>query len=609
MSNAHTDRPPPPQPLLLWPGVLAVVLQWALWLGLPNVVSEPVALIVGLLGGLFGGVAVVVWWAFLSRATRAERWGAVVLMVGALAVTSRVVHESIGTAGMGVMFFAYAIPVLSLAFVAGAAASRGFAVGLRRVSLTTAILAACGGWTLLRSNGMTGDARLDFAWRWEETAEERLLAETRNAPLLRATATSETPRSVPVAIVAEEPLLAPTNDEPDAPAPISAAGETRAVWPGFRGPSRDGIIAGVRIETDWSASPPLELWRRPVGPGVSSFAVGGDLLYTQEQRGDDEIVASYDLRTGAPVWRHSDVTRFWDSHAGAGPRATPTLSGGHLYTFGGTGILNALDAGTGAVMWSRDAASDVEAALPGWGFASSPLVVDDVVIVAVAGRLVGYDRATGTPRWFGPDGGDGYSSPHLATIDGVVQVLLISAVGARSVAPSDGTLLWEHAWPTDTRIVQPAFTEDGDVLVGAATTGLRRIVIAHDAAGWTTEERWTSNRLKPYFSDFVVYHGYAYGFDGSILAGIRLDNGQRAWKGGRYGSGQLLLLPDQDMLLVLSEEGDLALVRATPDGFMEVARFTAIDGKSWNHPVLVGDVLLIRNSEEMAAFRLPPEGE
>ena len=127
------------------------------------------------------------------------------------------------------------------------------------------------------------------------------------------------------------------------------------------------------------------------------------------------------------------------------------------------------------------------------------------------------------------------------------------------------------------------------------------------AAEWKTEERWTSRGLKPYFNDYVVHNGHAFGFDGSILAAIDLSDGTRKWKGGRYGQGQLILLADQDLLLVLSEEGDLALVSATADKFTEVARMPApvLNGKTWNHPVIVGDVLLVRNGEEMAAFRLP----
>jgi hypothetical protein len=392
-----------------------------------------------------------------------------------------------------------------------------------------------------------------------------------------------------------------------------------AEWPGFRGPRRDDVIRGVRIETDWSKSPPVELWRRPIGPGWSSFAVRGDRLYTQEQRGDDEIVACYKVFTGEPVWRHRDAVRFWESNGGAGPRATPTVSGGRVYTFGATGILNALDAGTGAVVWSRNTASDTDSKVPTWGFASSPLVVGDGVIVAASGTLAAYDVTTGKLRWVGPHHGGSYSSPQLATIDGVAQVLLLSPPGAISVAPVDGALLWEHSWDGGA-IVQPALTADGDVLISAISmtggVGMRRLAVSHKpldsgrekSAGWTVEERWTSSGLKPYFNDFVVHKGHAFGFDGSILACIDLADGRRKWKGGRYGNGQLVLLPDQDVLLVLSEEGELALVGATPDQFRELARFPALEGKTWNHPVLVGDILLVRNGEEMAAFRLSLAG-
>ncbi len=443
--------------------------------------------------------------------------------------------------------------------------------------MVATIMLACGVWTLVRTDGFTGDFDNDFEWRWAETAEERLLAQA--------------------------------DDKPTVLPSVPAAVETGADWPGFRGRDRAGIIHGVQIDTNWSASPPVELWRQPIGPGWSSFAVRGDFLYTQEQRGDDEVVACYSVTTGEPVWRHRDAARFWESNAGAGPRGTPTLSDGRVYTFGATGILNVLDADDGAVVWSRNAASDTDAKVPDWGFASSPLVVDDVVIVAVEGALVAYDLATGDPRWFGPNGGDSYSSPHLLTIDRVAQILLMSRAGATSVAPTDGTLLWEHPWPGGTRIVQPALTADGDILISRGEkSGMRRIAVAHESGGWTIEGRWTSARLKPYFSDFVVHDGHAFGFDGSILACIDVEDGKLKWKGGRYGSGQLVLLADQDLLLVLSERGELALVAAVPGQFTELARFPAIEGKTWNHPVLVGDILLARNGQEMVAFRLSLAG-
>ena len=246
--------------------------------------------------------------------------------------------------------------------------------------------------------------------------------------------------------------------------------------------------------------------------------------------------------------------------------------------------------------------------LPIWGFSGSPLVVGGLVVVAASGRLAAYDLATGDLRWRGPVGGEGYSSPQLVTIDGVPQVLLLSGAGAIAVTPADGTLLWEHPWK-GYPIVQPAVTADGDVLISVtAQSGLRRLAVAPGPGGWTVEERWTSHGLKPYFNDFVVHRGHAYGFDGGILASIDLADGKRDWKGGRYGYGQLVLLPDQDLLLVLSEQGELALVAATPDRFTELARHPAIEGKTWNHPVLAGDLLLVRNGQEMVAFRLPLAG-
>lgn len=614
MTTAPTDDPKVQRPLRMWPGVVAVALQWLVRFALPVVVPDAMA--IGVIGGLLGGLAVVVWWAFFSRAPRLERWGGLGLMLAALVVTPRILHPSIATGMMGMMFVVYATPVLCLAFVVWAVASRRLSDAARCASMVATVLLACGAFALVRTGGITADADSDFHWRWAKTPEERLLARAAEEPAppsAPATAPHEEPAAAEAAAPAPQPTAETPAKQPPAPADESAgptpAAKAVADWPGFRGPDRDGVSRGVRIATDWSTSPPVELWRRPIGPGWSSFAVRGDRLYTQEQRGEDEVVACYDVTTGKPVWKHDDAARFWESNAGAGPRATPTLSNGRVYTCGGTGIVNALDATDGKVVWTRNAAADTGVKVPTWGFAGSPLVLGDAVVVATAGRLVAYDLRTGALRWLGPTGGSGYSSPHVATIGGVQQILLLGGAGAISVAPADGALLWRYAWESD-GIVQPALTAGGDVLIGSgsggADVGVRRIAVAHGPAGWTAQERWTSAGLKPYFNDFVVHEGHAFGFDGSILACIDLEDGKRRWKGGRYGHGQLILLPEQDLLLVLSEQGELALVAAAPDQFTELARFPAIEGKTWNHPVLIGDVLLARNDQEMVAFRLSP---
>jgi outer membrane protein assembly factor BamB len=600
--------PAPRKPLRLWPGVVAVVLLALARFGLKAVIPGFKGFSLGMMWSFGAAAAVVLWWAFLSRAPWLERLGAIVLMAVGLAGAWHLRHESMGP----LWLVGYAVPGLCLALVAGAAASRRLPDGPRRATMAATLLLACGVWTLVRTEGISGDHALEFGWRWAKSPEERLLAQVGREPTARPSApAAEAPKepaplpSAPAdAETSKKRVVTEAREKPAALPAASAEAMPAGSWPGFRGSGRDGIVRGVRIETDWAASPPAELWRRPIGPGWSSFAAHGNLIYTQEQRGDDEVVACYDATTGTQVWTHRDAARFFESNAGAGPRGTPTVGDGRVYTFGATGILNALDASSGAVEWSRNPAADTGAKIPVWGFASSPLLVDDVVIVAVAGQLAAYDLATGKPRWTGPAGGGSYSSPQLVTIDGVAQVLLMSGAGVTSVAPADGQPLWQHPWQ-GFPIVQPAVTADGDVLVTpSGDSGTRRIGVTHGPGGWKVEERWTSNRLKPYFNDFVVHEGHAFGFDGRILACIDLENGERKWKGGRYGNGQLVLLPDQDLLLVLSEEGELALVGATPDQFRELARFPAIEGKTWNHPALVGDVLLARNGQEMAAFRL-----
>lgn len=572
----------PQKPLRVWPGVVIVVLMLLFRFVVPRL--RPDLVMYSVLSGVAGAVLVLLWWLLFSRARWFERVGAILLMAAGILVTKRFLDVSISTGAMGMLYYICAVPLLALAFAVWAVATRRLSDGVRRATMVATILLACGFWTLVRTNGFNADAVSDFAWRWTPTAEEKLVA----------IAPPTVP--VPVEVVKVSSAPVPVVEK----ALVTAGGD----WPGFRGPHRDGKVLGVKIDTDWARSKPMEMWRRPIGPGWSSFAVHGNVLYTQEQRGGDEVVACYNLSTGVPVWIHRDAARFWESNAGPGPRGTPTYSNGRVYTFGATGIVNALDARSGAVVWSRNASKDTGAKTPEWGFASSPVVIADSVLVAASGRLARYDVATGEPRWIGPEGGVSYSSPVVTTIDGVEQVVLLDTKGATSVALADGAVLWRYPW-AGYPIVQPALTAEGDILIAVSdSSGTRRLAVEHGVDGWKVEERWTSAALKPYFNDFVVDKGHAFGFDGGILTCIDLNDGKRVWKGGHYGHGQVVLLADQDLLLVVSEEGELALVSAGTDGFKEMARFPAVEGKTWNHPVVVGDVLLVRNGVEMAAFRL-----
>jgi outer membrane protein assembly factor BamB len=560
--------------LRLWPGVSLAITLLLLSYVIPKFI--PNAEIVGIFGGLILGLGIIIWWAFFSRAPKVERWLGIVLMIITLFIVSQFNHVSVATGGQGTMYFIFGIPLLTILFVIWAVITRNLPDKMRRISMVLTIILACGWWLLIRTDGITGDFTPDLQWRWSKTAEEELL------------------------VTREDVKVDPANLD----IRISSIPE----WPGFRGPGRDGIIRGIQIETDWKSNGPEEIWRKQIGPGCSSFAVNGDLLFTQEQRGEEEIVSCYYIKTGDLIWLHADEARFWDSHAGAGPRSTPTLHKGRIYTLGATGILNALDAMNGKLIWSRNAISDTNVEHSGWGYSSSPLVVNDLVIVAAVGKLIAYDIETGESRWMGPDGGDSYSSPHLLTIDGTQQVVLMSAKGATSLNPMDGKVLWTYDLPVSSRIVQPAVMHDGEILISIGDVkGLCRINVSQSSGVWSVKERWTSSQLKPNFNDFVVHKGHAYGFNGPLLVCVNLDHGERMWRGGRYG-GQLILLADQDLLLILSEKGDLAMVQANPEKFNEMSRIKAIEGKTWNHPVLVGNILVLRNTQEMVAYQLSGVG-
>lgn len=554
----------------LKPLIVMVVIQWIIRFVLPVFIPDAIA--VGLFGSILLGLGVLIWWSFFSRIPRFERWGAVILMVVCLTCTSQLLHESIRTANMGMMFIIYSVPVMCLALVFWAIISRQWSVKIRLITMLITIIVASGFWTMMRTNGMTSNLHHDFEWRWAKTNEEKFIIRTAN-----------------------EKMSSPDNTE------------SGFEWPGFRGASRDGILHGVRIVTDWKKSPPVELWRREIGPACSSFAISHGLLYSQEQRGDNEVVVCYNLSTGKPVWVHSDKARFWDSHAGAGPRSTPTIFKDRVYTLGATGILNVLNAKDGTVVWSRNAAKDTEVKIPGWGYTSSPLVLDSVVAVAIAGKILVYDSFTGNIKWSGADGGESYSSPHLMTIDGVQQIVFMNKSGITGFAPADGRELWKLA-RSGCPIDQPAQISGGDILISDPSDmggkDMKRLTVTKGSNSWTVKEIWTSAAMRPYFNDFVVNKGFVYGFDGLSLACMNVENGKRQWRGGRDG-GQMILIADQDLMLVLSEKGDLILVSASPDKLTELARMSAIKGKTWSHPAISGNIVVVRNTSEMVAYRLP----
>jgi outer membrane protein assembly factor BamB len=519
------------------------------------------------------------WWLAGSRLRLADR-----LLVFSAVVAAGLATVFLSDRSVRGLFLVPGIPLVLTCWTFALLVARNRQPLTRRLVLVVVPCLTWGLFTLLRSEGLAGDGQPVLRWRWQPTAEQIYLAHLQQE---------------------EDAAAAPPSRQPLTFRPGD--------WPGFRGADRDSNRRGVRIATDWYSSPPRLLWRRPIGPAWSSVAVVGDRLFTQEQVGDFEAVVSLDTVTGRTVWSHQDAARHQDGQAGAGPRATPTFSGGELFALGATGMLNCLDAATGERHWSRDIAADAGAKVPIWGFASSPLVIGDLVIVFAGGEsentLWAYRADSGKPAWSAPAGRISYSSPQRAMIAGVEQVLFVSERGLTAYGPSSGDVLWEQRTPPGNpgipRSVQPHFIGSNQVLFDAGPeAGTTLVEVTRKNGVWTPVERWLSRHLKPSFNDFVVHGNALYGFDGRVFTCIDLETGQQRWKKGRYGSGQVLLLGDQPLLLVLADSGKVALVAADPDQPHELARFQAIEGKTWNHPVIAHGRLYVRNAEEIACYEL-----
>ena len=397
------------------------------------------------------------------------------------------------------------------------------------------------------------------------------------------------------------------------PAPPPPAADAEPYWTDFRGPNRDGRYTQSAIRTDWPLNGLTPVWRQPVGGGYASFTVASGRAFTIEQRRDQEVVTAYDVATGRELWNRSwDAAHFKETLGGPGPRATPTWHDGRVYALGATGFLWSLDADSGDVIWQRDILEDSRATNLEWAMSSSPLIVDDLVVVQPGGgggwSVVAYDKHTGDVVWHTLDDVQSYTSPMDVTLAGERQVLAVTAERVVGLSVDDGRLLWEHPWSPSTvpNIAQPILLSDHEIFLSASYGyGAALIELTSRNGEVDVETIWSNNRMKNRFSSSVLHDGYIYGLDESILACVDASTGELQWKGGRYGYGQLLLAGSH--LIVLTEDGELVLVRATPDGHEEIASSEALDGKTWNVPALADGQLLVRNAREMAAFDLTPE--
>ena len=480
----------------------------------------------------------------------------------------------------------------------------GHAPTVKRAVLGGLLGAVALGAAVLRIERVSGDLVPEFAFRWSPS-RDRLLPQHRSQP----------------------PAL---QGEAVAAAPWQA---TAGDFPRFLGPTGSCGVDAPTLDPDWLARPPRQLWRRPIGAGWSGFASCGDHAVTLEQRGDDEIVSCCSVTTGVPEWAVAVKGRHETVLGGVGPRSTPTIVDGVVYSHGATGWLHAIDGATGRVLWKKDLLDELgidpvaHAAMVAWGRAGSPLVTSDLVIVPAGGprtrrsaqdpeflSLVAFDRATGARRWIAGDEQISFVSPELVTFGGREMIVSVNEAHVAGYDPADGHEIWEHPWlghsNSDASCSQAVPVGDRRLFlskgygIGAAVFEIEK----SDAEPWTLREVWrNSGLLKTKFTNVAIHEGHAYGLSDGILECVRLDDGSRRWKAGRYGQGQVLRVGP--LLLVQAESGEVVLVDASPEKHVVRGRLAAIDGQTWNNLCLSGSRLLVRNAEEAACYELPVIGE
>ncbi len=453
--------------------------------------------------------------------------------------------------------------------------------GIRFKGIGLLIVCFVGFVGLFRWDGQAGNFLPQFAFRFSPTPEERAVEYFGNED-----------GSVSGVTDNQDTLEVTAND-----------------WPRFGGANEDHIVTDAAIRRDWDTNPPRELWRHPIGPGWSSFSIVGDRLFTQEQRGEHEAVVCYDADTGKQIWLHTDEARFHDPASGAGPRSTPTIHDSKLYALGATGILNCLDPVTGVHHWSTNIVEDANTSLIEWGMAGAPLIYGNAVIVnpgGETGTVAAYDRHTGEKLWAGAGDQATYASPQVAELDGVPQLLIYCSTGLCGHDATSGEKLWAFPWTNMTKlnIVQPIVLPDNSVFISSGYGGgSARLDISKGDDGWKVDPQWTApDRFRLKFNGGIYLDGFVYGLDEGILACFDVAKGKRTWKRGRYNFGQIVMVGDD--LVVITESGKVVLVEVTPKKAKEVASFQAIEGKTWNHPVVNRGRLYVRNGEEAACYDL-----
>ncbi|HYH86065.1 MAG TPA: PQQ-binding-like beta-propeller repeat protein [Pyrinomonadaceae bacterium] len=418
--------------------------------------------------------------------------------------------------------------------------------------------------------------------------------------------------ATPAPVVAESANTSAGVDGGKAGAPALPAAE----WPQWRGPNRDGLAAGVAPPAAW----PKELkqgWRVTVGVGHSSPVVSNGVVYQFARQGDDEVLVALDASTGRELWRSAAtpvpyaVNPAASGH-GKGPKSTPVVANGRVYTLGIAGLLSAHDARTGRLIWRKDFSKQFPATSPLYGTAMSPVVVGDLLVAHVGGHeggaLTAFDSATGAVKWSYDADGPAYSSPVLLTAGGERQIVTFTQKELVSVSPATGKLLWKLPAKTsyDTNCNTPIVYKD-TVIVSLEGQGLAAVRPVREGGKWTAREVWHNEQNELYMNTPVVNGTTLYGLStrkkGQFFA-VDAATGKTLWQGpGRMGENASITNV-AGTLVALTNDAVLYVLPAGATSFGPVAQYTVANSQTWAHPVFLGGHILVKDETTLTSLSL-----
>jgi outer membrane protein assembly factor BamB len=374
-----------------------------------------------------------------------------------------------------------------------------------------------------------------------------------------------------------------------------ASNVSAADWPQWRGPNRNGV-SPEKVNAAWAAEGPRVLWRTPVGTGFASIAISRGWAYTIGNTNNQDTIWCFDARTGRIVWHHSYPAQLGPQWYEGGPGATPTVDGNRLFTISKWGDVLCLDAAKGTVLWQRDLRRD--GVKPSrWGFAGSPLIYGNTVILNAGSAGIALDCATGRVVWSNGTNAAGYASPIRFAAGGNDAVLIFAAKHLVALDPHSGRELWRQFWETgwDTNNTDPLM-QGGHIFISSFTRGCALLSV-RDAK---PEIIYTNNVMRSHLSPGVVVGEYLYAFNGEAkqetdFRCFHLPTGELKWARKDPAFGSLILA--EDMLVVLSEKGELLLARVSPADFTPLARAKVLSGVCWTPAALANGLLYVRNAK------------